>query len=270
MIINVAGVPEHFNFPWQVAIEEGRFTSQGIELRWTDYPGGTGAMAKDLQDGLIDIAILLTEGAVTAIEKGNPSSIIQWYVKSPLVWGIHTGVNSDVKENSSWQNKKYAISRFGSGSHLMAYVDAKNRALELDETQFVVVQNLDGALDSLNKSESDLFFWEKYTTKPFVDKGQIRRVGECPTPWPCFVVVVRKEFLNDYSEKVKTVLSVIQQTCKDVSLMPDVVERIALRYQLKPEDAAAWFSALVWQTEPEFDATPLQNVKETLKGLGLL
>src|SRR5690606_33442108 len=87
--LNIGGVPEHFNLPWHLAIERGDFTSAGIDLKWTDYPGGTGAMCTDLRNGKIDLAVVLTEGMVADIAKGNPSHIIQLFVKSPLIWGIH-------------------------------------------------------------------------------------------------------------------------------------------------------------------------------------
>ena len=45
----VGGVPEHFNFPWIKAIEEGRFEKNNISISWKDYFGGTGGMTKALR-----------------------------------------------------------------------------------------------------------------------------------------------------------------------------------------------------------------------------
>jgi hypothetical protein len=42
-----------------------------------------------LRDGETDIAVILTEGIVKDIVAGNPSKIVQVYVESPLIWGIH-------------------------------------------------------------------------------------------------------------------------------------------------------------------------------------
>ena len=65
-VLRVGGVPEHFNAPWHTAAKAGLFAERGIDVRWTDFPGGTGAMAKALRDGELDVAILLTEGIVAA------------------------------------------------------------------------------------------------------------------------------------------------------------------------------------------------------------
>ena len=94
----IGGVPEHFNLPWRLAIEDGDFQKNGVELHWADMSGGTGQMIKGLQTGSLDIAVLLTEGITKAILQGLDASIIAIYVQSPLSWGVHvpfsSGINS--------------------------------------------------------------------------------------------------------------------------------------------------------------------------------
>ena len=74
--IRIAGVPEHFNLPWHLAIENGDFKKEAIDLQWTDVPEGTGKMCQMLRDGSTDIAIILTEGIVKDITVGNPPQIV--------------------------------------------------------------------------------------------------------------------------------------------------------------------------------------------------
>ena len=57
--ITICGVPEHFNLPWHFAIEESAFEERGMELIWRDIPEGTGKMAKLLESGETDLAIIL-------------------------------------------------------------------------------------------------------------------------------------------------------------------------------------------------------------------
>ena len=87
--LRVGGVPEHFNLPIHLCIEEGLFAEKGIHVEWVEFPGGTGAMNSALRNDEIDVAIILTEGIIKDIANGNPSKIIQNYVSSPLHWGIH-------------------------------------------------------------------------------------------------------------------------------------------------------------------------------------
>lgn len=262
--VRIGGVPEHFNLPWHYAREKNWFAQQGIALHWTDYPGGTGAMNKDLRSGMLDVAVILTEGIVADIVQGNPSRIVQWYVKSPLIWGIHTGANSVIQNEQQFKEKKYAISRYGSGSHLMAYVDTYQRGLEIKEEQFLVVNNLEGAVKALSAGEADLFMWEKFMTKPYVDNGIFRRVGECPTPWPSFVIAVRNEFLDQHKELIEKMLSIIQKSCNEFYALPDVADRISERFKLKLPDVKEWLTTIQWQTSPDFDKTILEKVMDTL------
>ena len=71
--IKIAGVPEHFNLPWHLCLENGEFEEAGIDLQWTDVPEGTGKMSQMLRDGETDIAVILTEGIVKSILTSAPS-----------------------------------------------------------------------------------------------------------------------------------------------------------------------------------------------------
>lgn len=44
MELHVAGVPEHFNLPWQLAQERGLFDKHGVKVVWHSAPLGTGYM----------------------------------------------------------------------------------------------------------------------------------------------------------------------------------------------------------------------------------
>ena len=93
--IKIAGVPEHFNLPWYLCLDNDEFKSENIDLQWIDVPEGTGKMCEMLRKNQTDIAVLLTEGIIKDIIAGNDCSIIQVYVKSPLIWGIHVAYESD-------------------------------------------------------------------------------------------------------------------------------------------------------------------------------
>ena len=155
--IRVGGVPEHFNLTWHLAMENGLFEKEGIELEWTVFKGGTGQMTKALRDNEIDVCILLTEGIISDIVKGNPSKLIGKYLNTPLIWGVYTGINNPVNYYGEIYDKNYAISRFGSGSHLMPIVDANAKKIKIKEEQFQVIKNLEGALESLTENETDAF-----------------------------------------------------------------------------------------------------------------
>lgn len=248
--IKIAGVPEHFNLPWQLCIENGEFESEGIDLQWTDIPEGTGKMCQMLRDGETDIAVILSEGIVKDIVGGNQSSIVQVYVESPLIWGIHVAANSKFKTLSDLENTKAAISRLGSGSHLMSFVNAKNQNWDTEKLEFEIVNTIDGAVEALTSGKADYFMWERFMTKPLVDKGVFRRIADCPTPWPCFVIAVRNEVLEKHPQTISRILEIINATTAEFKEIPSIDRTLASKFDQKIEDINEWLSLTKWSQKP--------------------
>ncbi len=268
--INIGGVPEHFNLAWYLGLKNGEFKEEGINLRWKDYFGGTGAMCKGLRDGDIDMAVILTEGIIKDIIDGNKSKIVQVFVKTPLIWGIHVAAKSQYNTIEDLKGTKAAISRYGSGSHLMAYINAENNGWDLEkDLDFEVIKNLDGAVEGLTQGKADYFMWEKFTTKPLVDNGTFRRVDNCPSPWPCFVIAVREEFLKTNKDDVKAILNIVNATTQEFKDIPSIDRMIANRYEQELEDVQEWLGLTEWSQDNISEKT-VQKVQDELFALNII
>ncbi len=268
--IHIGGVPEHFNLPWYLTLRDKSYHKADINLRWKDFFGGTGQMVKALREGEIDLAVVLTEGIIRDICNGNSCSIVQVFVQSPLVWGIHVARNSNYNAISDLKGKTAAISRFGSGSHLMAYINAENQGWDTEkDLHFEVIKNLDGALTSLPKGIGDYFMWEKFTTKPYVDDGTLHSVGECPTPWPCFVIAVRNEMLEERGDAIGQILNIINETTLEFKDIPDIDKIISNRYGQKIEDVRAWLAITEW-SQKNLTVEEVNRVQNKLLDLELI
>jgi ABC-type nitrate/sulfonate/bicarbonate transport system substrate-binding protein len=270
-LLNIGGVSEHFNLPWRLAIEEGLFADAGIDLHWTDCPGGTGEMTRGLAAGQLDLAVSLSDGAVAAIARGVEMRILQWYVRSPLIWGIHVPADSDIDSVAALQGQRFAISRYGSGSHLMAFVNARKMGWSLaDDLRFVEVGHLDGAIKSFKQGKAEGFLWERFTTQPYVDQGLMRRVGDCPTPWPAFALTASDKALAESPQSIATLKRVINEVCAGFKARPGIVATIAARYALAPEQTAEWFESTEWSRDASVRHEQLLNIIDTLGKLDLL
>lgn len=268
--VKIGGVPEHFNLAWYLTLKNGEYKAEDINLRWTDYPGGSGAMTEALRSGDIDMAVILTEGIIKDIVEGNPSKIVQIFVETPLIWGIHVADGSDFKTVNELKGKRCAISRYGSGSHLMAYVNAENNGWNLEtDLKFEVIQDLDGAVKALSNGDADYFMWEKFMTKPIVDSGVFRRIDNCPTPWPCFVIAVRNEFLKAHPNTVKIILEIINNTTIDFKDIPSIDRMISNRYHLELDDVKEWLSLTEW-SQSNLDEKTVSLVQEKLVKLDII
>lgn len=266
----VGGVPEHFNLPWHLALENGAFKAAGVDVVYVDYPDGTGSMTRGLRDGELDIALVLFEGAVAHVLRGNAIKIVKVYVQSPLIWGIHVAAKSQFKNIEDIQGKRYAISRNGSGSHLMAIVDAAERGWDTADMEFVKVGGLSGARRALPDGEADAFLWERTMTQPFVDSGEFRRVGERWVPWPAFVVAVREDVLEKRADEVRKVFEVIDTQCQSLMDDPHAVELISERYELDPAQTQDWFNHVRWHIGFDQPTKDLELVIDYLEKVGIV
>jgi ABC-type nitrate/sulfonate/bicarbonate transport system substrate-binding protein len=267
--VKIAGVPEHFNLPWHLCLENGEFDEVGINLEWAEVPEGTGKMCQMLRDGETDIAVILTEGIVKDIVGGNPSSIVQVYVESPLIWGIHVSANTNYKTLADLENTKVAISRYGSGSHLMAYINAQNENWNTNNLQFEIVNTINGAVEALTNGTADYFMWERFMTKPLVDKGVFRHIADCPTPWPCFVIAVRNDFLENNKQTIALILEIINNTTSDFKDIPSIDRTLASKYHQKLEDIQQWLSTTKWSQKP-LDEKVLNKIQNQLFDLKII
>lgn len=267
--LSIGGVPEHFNVPWRRLVGSRRLADAGLSATWQDFPGGTGAMGAALNEGTLDVAMLLTEGAVAGIANGGTYRIVSRYTDTPLIWGIHVPAGSDLRHIEDLRGRRYAISRYGSGSHLMAFAHARQMGWPVGELQFVVVGGLDGAIDAFGQGKADVFLWEKFMTKPLVDDGRFRRVGEFSAPWPAFVVCASSQALEEKSSDIRTALDQVFAEAERFAASSSAADAIARDHGLLAEDAAEWLRTTRWASGAGIDDGALAECLDVLRAVGL-
>ncbi|MCH7414288.1 ABC transporter substrate-binding protein [Belliella sp. R4-6] len=268
--ITITGVPEHFNYPWLKIIEQQPFLDEGYELIWQEETKGSGAMNKALREGSTDIALVLTESFIKDRIEGNPSKIIGLHIASPLNWGIHLSAKSKEESLNELSEVPFLISRFGSGSHLMAFLLAKQQGWDTSKLNFEVIDNLEGAKKAFENEEAKMFLWEKYTTKPLVDAGQFKRVGKIPTPWPCFVIVATENSLSENGLIIEKIRDKVYEFASQMVKNDGFSETLSLRYGISHKDIQQWLTQTKWATDNGIAKKDLEETMDILLGLGLV
>lgn len=268
--LKIGGVLEHFNLPWRLAIEDGRFREFGLNLHWADMSGGTGQMIRGLENKSIDVAVLLTEGISKAILQGLDATIVQVYVTSPLHWGVHVPYKSEITSIEQLKDKTYAISREGSGSHLMSYLLAHDQGWSTENIKFDVVGDIYGGLWALENNEAQIFLWEKYTTYPFTEQQKCRYIDEVVTPWPCFVIAVRNEVLREHGDLIKKMCQTVNMRAKEMLTDPNIVDIISWRYNLRSSHVQNWLRETTWNYDGIEYPLAFNKVVSYLKMLNLI
>lgn len=265
-------MPEHFNTPWHTATAKGLFHAAGLDVEWTDFPGGTGAMTKALRAGEVDVVLALTEGLVTDLHRGNPSRLLGTYVSTPLTWGVHVRSGNAALQSMADLDKDatYAVSRMGSGSHLMACVDAHARGVDPQGLLLEVVGGLDGARQALRDEQADVFMWEKFTTKFLVDSGEWRRIGEVPTPWACFSIAATNLALEKSGPQLLRMLEVVRGEAQSLRASADCAQTIGTMYGQHEEDIVEWLTTVKWASSPVVSSGTLAQVMSALVDAAVL
>ncbi|OUS14907.1 ABC transporter substrate-binding protein [Nonlabens dokdonensis] len=267
--IKIGGVPEHFNLPWHLAIEDNAFAKAGIDLIWEDIPEGTGRMSKLLREEKLDVACILTDGIVKDIVAGNKSKILQVYVSSPLLWGVHAPGSIEADRTEQLEDGKIAISRYGSGSHLMSYLLAKKHGWDTDEIEFELINTLDGAVEALSANKAQLFLWERYMTQPIVDQGIFKRLETIATPWPSFVIAATEQCIKEKEEALSKMLYIINTYTADFKYIPSIDKTIASHYDLQVGDVQQWLLRTEFSDDQLWEST-VDTILEEFTAVGII
>ena len=266
--LRIAGVPEHFNLPWRQRAWLHATQPWAYEkINYVEAAAGTGAMASALANDEVDIAILLTEGAVLDIARGGRHRIIKVYVDTPLEWGIHVAANGPIHSIPDVQGKRYAISRKGSGSHVMAAVHAASESWPTDQLKYVQIDTLKGARKALPAGQADVFFWEKTMTHPYVEAGEFRRVGVFQSPWPSFVVCASERCLGRNEQRVFDLMHDINSISARLQNNADAARLISNAYGITVDAADKWLAHTVWNTNLDLPLDTFQSVLDALSAL---
>lgn len=267
MIWRIGGVPEHFNFPWRSPEAVQFLKSQGLRFEWSDYPGGTGAMIHDLLEDRLDLAVVLTEGFIAAAAAGKPLTLICPFVLSSLHWGVFVrkGAVSDTEQ----QFHRFAVSRLGSGSHLMALYWAKLRGWNPEECRFVICEGLAGAKRAIAEGEADYFLWEKYMTWPVVEAGIFNLYDEVLAPWMSFVVVARNELVSRQKASVLQWRNVLPGSCRLALQHLDAETDISKPYGIPMPMVREWLSALQYFDGLDNWRSGVQHAAERMQAYGM-
>lgn len=267
--VRVAGVPEPYNLPWHLAQEKGHFAAAGVDLHWHTVPEGTGRMCQMLRDGELDMAVLVTEGAVRDILNGGPHRIVSGFVESPLPWGVHVPAGAALSTEEDLRGIPYAISRPGSGSHIMAMLHARRIGWQPGPDDLVVVHSMEGAAQRMATGEPLIFLWETYVTSRYVRSGVMRHLGEVRGDWPGFVIVARSGPDAEVQKAVARTLRVLREEAERSVDEPHMVELVMQNAGFSEALAKDWLANVRWRMDPP-SSSGLNGLMDTLERLQLV
>lgn len=264
-MLRVGGVPEHFNLPWHLAIESSAAGRCGQPVAWTDYAAGTGPMLADLAAGELDLAVLLTEGAARGLALGLPIVAVSLYTTSPLIWGVHVPPRSRFERIADLRGARFAVSREGSGSHLMSLALAAREGWPTSGLRLEIVNDLPGAIEAFQQGRADAFLWEHFTTEPAVAAGHFRRIDDFVGPWPAWVICASRPAWDRHRAAIESLIAIVAATADRLAAAPDRVALFAARYGLEAQAVEQWLSRTDWVSERTAPESALATAESMLR-----
>jgi hypothetical protein len=111
--------------------------------------------------------------------------------------------------------------------------------------------------------------WERFMTQPLVDKGIFRRIADCPSPWPCFVITVRNEVLEEHPKVIEQILDIINTTTEEFKMIPSIDRTLASKYNQKVEAIQEWLKLTLW-SQKKMNAPTFDKIMEQLLKLQII
>lgn len=271
--IRIGCVPEHFSSPLYIAHELGLFIDKGLDVSIITCPGGTGEMTKLLKEGQLDMAISLTEGLVSYISNNNstttpsPFKIVGTFTSKPLTWSvagdskIYSPTNTtpeSIPVAQCLKNSVIGVSRIGSGSYIIPFVEAYNQGWNVKDHKnmpftFVVLNDIRGLARGVQNGDADVFLWEKFTTKPLYDSGELFHLSNITPPWPAFMFAASTNLTTTHPEAIKKFLTILQNSAKKFisqeESMGSSIEYVVNRFKQTKIDVEAWFETVGYYEE---------------------
>ncbi len=292
--LRIGYVPEHYLVPLHLAKPKFPFP---VEL--IPFPSGTGHMITSLRSDSIDLAIGLTEGWVAGLlttegKEARGYSIVGSWVQNPLRWAIVTGRNrNNINSVGDLQTHgRVGISRMGSGSHIMAFVLARQEGWFVQSTAPESKKSLvlvplgpfkdlrDGVTCTNGEAPSaDFFMWEEFTTKPYFrhESTPLKKIGEIYTPWPSWHIAASSSTFPEpeKDERLMQVFKILDEGIKEFNSTPEVAVKMLgtgeLGCHYTEEDAREWLKDAVFvKTTKGVDGTMMENVVKVLQGAGVV
>ncbi|KAG8859338.1 hypothetical protein FRB96_004553 [Tulasnella sp. 330] len=303
--LRVGYVHEHFASP----LLQYQDADAGKSFNLVGCPGGTGQLIKALTDDQVDVVVALTDALLAGIAKGSEYKLVGSYVSeqhpfarrleveasrrcakplfnmprtdSPLNWAIVTGTETKYESRRDLRGTTFGISRKGSGSELMVKLMArqegwtKEGSKDLEEINFKVCDNLDGLKTAVNDGSCSCFLWEWFTTKPYVDAGEVRFIGSVPTPWPSWSIAAHISTTRAPIDAVITFVATLNSYVTDFNSQASRVQKnvdyIKKHFKYPEEDIRAWLRTVEYPEDcTKLDGAMICKTLATLADTGVV
>jgi len=225
-----------------------------------------------LSAGLVDMALMHTEDAVTFAAEGNPLRVCGTFVASPRTWGLFVNHGSDLSCGTDMLGGTLGLpDDKGASVALSVFGDSPgwNVLLYCPRRPFSSIRR---AASAMAKDVSRATLWERDAGRPALAAGEWSMLAEMPMPWPSLMLVASKEALYAKSGAIKRFIRFARTACQDFASRQEeeAIAYISTRYGLSAAEAFNFMANTEWTCECKVDLEAITRPLEHLKRAGMV
>lgn len=146
-----------YNPPYQVAMENGYFEEEGIDIEGVAGSEGGGTTVRNVVTGGLPFGEVATPAAVNAYYAGSPLTIVAGTVNTPGTINWVTPKESDVEEMADLEGKTIGYTSAGSVTqNTSALSVARSDELDVEDVEFKAMGGVSEGLTALEEETIDV------------------------------------------------------------------------------------------------------------------
>lgn len=225
-----------------------------------------------LSSGLIDVALMYTEDAVSFIAEANPLRLIGTYVNTPRTWCLHVPHSSKIRSVAELRGLciGHAEER---GAYLAFAILAEQEGCgDIRGCSRETFGSIRKSADAMTRGDTYATLWDKSNVKHLVSSGDWERIAEVEMPWPSVVIVGSKESLYSKAGAVRHFIHFAHSACEDFISFneDDALRYLSACHGLGMQDALEFMNDTDWVCENKVAVDTIMQPLEYLKQTGYI
>lgn len=267
--LRVGSGPGLVDAPIQLALA-GSTDALEVNLHWVRCPQDPRALASMLTAGVLDIALMRTEDAISHAATGS-LRICGTFVVSPQEWGLHI---PSVIRGRRVPTDGYAVGLpDDSGALLMLHTLAQRPGWQqlrnVSRSKFPSVRrSCEAACQGVVQS----VLWDTHTARGLVDCGEWDLVHAQSQPWPSVLIVTTKESAYSKANAIRCFVAFAKGACKNFKANENgcAARLLRTRYCFHEVDALDWIRTTNWSCECKVEDSALLLPLDRLEAADML
>lgn len=269
--LRVGSASGFLDAPIQFALAEGNVSALSVNLNWVKCPQDTGAVVSMLAAGLIDMALMFTEDAVSCAVSSSCVRICGTFAATPRSWGVHVPGASKAPSGVDLEGCSLGVSDDNAGPLMVSVLRDRPGWELLGRMPRLQFPSLRRACEAMGRDIVRAVLWERRAARGLVACGEWDLVHEEAMPWPALAIVASREALYNKSGAIRHFVNFACSMCKEFKADANGRSQAFLvaRYGIQAREAEDWLTTS-WPCECAISEAALRQPLEHLKAAGLM